>query len=177
MPSYVAFLRAINLGAKRKVPMADLRPALAEAGFTGVATYIQTGNLALTTPLRSVRRVEERLEDLLSARYGFEVPTMAFTTADLAAVYAELLALDPPPFAGPDLTGRFVSFFKDPPPEEPFAAYVSEVDQVVLRGRVAHLWTGGTVLDAPAFRVLSKPLAPGTNRTLKVVRTLVERWC
>ncbi|NHA70009.1 DUF1697 domain-containing protein, partial [Phycicoccus flavus] len=37
MPRYVAFLRAVNVGG-RFVRMADLRAALAEAGFGDVET-------------------------------------------------------------------------------------------------------------------------------------------
>ena len=42
---YIALLRAINVGTGRKVPMADLRALLADAGATGVETYIQSGNV------------------------------------------------------------------------------------------------------------------------------------
>ncbi|HEY9564422.1 MAG TPA: DUF1697 domain-containing protein, partial [Nocardioides sp.] len=49
MPSYVAFLRAINLGAKRKFPKDDPRSAVESAGFTDVETHINTGNVRLST--------------------------------------------------------------------------------------------------------------------------------
>ena len=40
MPTYVAFLRAINLGKNRKFPMADVRRVLTTAGFTDVETEL-----------------------------------------------------------------------------------------------------------------------------------------
>ena len=48
MPRHIALLRGINVGGHRKVPMADLRAALEDAGFEDVKTYVQSGNVALT---------------------------------------------------------------------------------------------------------------------------------
>ena len=55
MPTFIAFLRAVNVG-KRKYPMAELRDALTAAGFEKVQTHIQTGNVVFRTNLRSSRR-------------------------------------------------------------------------------------------------------------------------
>src|SRR5262249_28718132 len=49
MASHVALLRGINLGGRNKVPMAGLRDAVAALGYTGVTTYIQSGNVLFTT--------------------------------------------------------------------------------------------------------------------------------
>ena len=61
MPAYVALLRAVNIG-QRQTPMARVRDALGAAGFTDVQTYIQTGNVLLTSSARSPARVAEQLE-------------------------------------------------------------------------------------------------------------------
>ena len=57
MPTYVAFLRAINLGPTRKFPKADIVAAVEAAGGEDVATYINTGNVRVTLPLRSRAKV------------------------------------------------------------------------------------------------------------------------
>src|SRR3712207_758590 len=93
MPTYVAFLRAINLGATRKFPMARVRSCLEDAGFGDVATHIQTGNVRVTTPLRSRSRVEAELERVFAAAAGFDVPTIVMAPAELAALYAEVRAM------------------------------------------------------------------------------------
>jgi uncharacterized protein (DUF1697 family) len=41
----IVLLRGINVGGHRKVPMAELRDALVDAGFESVRTYIQSGNV------------------------------------------------------------------------------------------------------------------------------------
>ena len=45
MTTYVALLRAINLGPKNKVPMAELTKIFAAARCSDVRTYIQSGNV------------------------------------------------------------------------------------------------------------------------------------
>ena len=70
---HVALLRAVNVG-KRQVRMAQLREWLEEAGFTGVETYIQTGNVLVETPESLATAVRAALEEVLRERTGFEVP-------------------------------------------------------------------------------------------------------
>ena len=50
---FVAFLRAINLGRVNRVPMADLRRGLTDAGFSHVTTHLQSGNVVLKSAKRS----------------------------------------------------------------------------------------------------------------------------
>ena len=45
MTSYVALLRAVNVGGTGKLPMTDLRAMCEEAGFGKVQTYIASGNV------------------------------------------------------------------------------------------------------------------------------------
>ena len=44
--TYAAFLRAINLGARNRIRMADLRALVEGLGFHDVRTYLQSGNVA-----------------------------------------------------------------------------------------------------------------------------------
>ena len=83
--TYIAFLRAINLGAKRKFPKDAIKAAV-EGPVHRVETYINTGNVRLTTPLRSRARVEAALEKAFLEDRGFEVPTIVFTPKELVAI-------------------------------------------------------------------------------------------
>ena len=68
MPTYAAFLRAINLGAIRKFPKAAIKAAVEGAGMTDVETYINTGNVRFTTPMRSRAKIEAALEKAFRGR-------------------------------------------------------------------------------------------------------------
>ena len=77
---YVVLLRGINVGATRKLPMAELRAACGEAGFIDVATYIQSGNVVLTSDA-SAETVAARLERLIAERFELDVPVIVRTVA------------------------------------------------------------------------------------------------
>ncbi len=85
MATYVGFLRAINLGPTRKFPRAAIVRAAERAGFAGVETYINTGNLRFDTSRRSRARIEDALERAFAAEAGFDVPTIVFTPTELRA--------------------------------------------------------------------------------------------
>ena len=90
MPTYIAFLRAINIG-KRKFAKDAIVAACEAAGCTDVETYINTGNVRVTTPLRSRAKVESSLEDAFEDAAGFDIPTVVLTPKELrqVAAYAE----------------------------------------------------------------------------------------
>ncbi len=88
MPRYVAFLRAVNVGG-RFVKMADLRAALVDGGFGDVETHIQSGNVHVSTAMRSPAKVAATLEALLAERAGFEIPAIVRTPRELASLLAQ----------------------------------------------------------------------------------------
>lgn len=173
MPTHLAFLRAINLGAKRKFPKDAIKAACESAGFTDVETYINTGNVRVTSSLRSRAKVEAALEDAFLEAAGFEVPTIVFTPQELTAIADEA--------AGFGHSGRhYVSLLKEPPS----AAAVQKIEEIssaeeVVRvgGRAVHLLLGENYHEAKLTNaVVEKYLGVATNRNLTVVRALAEKW-
>lgn len=177
MPTYVAFLRAINLGAKRKFPKDAIKAAVEAAGGTDVETYINTGNVRLTTTLRSRARVEAALEKTFLADRGFEVPTIVFTPAELVdiAEHADRLWAEHGEPGAPYITLYKVA--PDPAAVAALAAVEVTGERVVVEGRAAH------GLLNPSFqqsRILSsrlfEALGQGTSRNVTVIRALAEKW-
>ena len=178
MPTYVAFLRAINLGKNRKVPMADLRRWLAESGAQEVETHIQTGNVRLRTTLRSRSAVEKYAEDLLADRCGFEVPTIVFTPKELSAVYADAVGLTST--TDPVDVRRYVTLLKEEPPRDAAGvldAWDAGGERAAVRGRAVHWMVPGPLQAAKLSNArIEKLLGVGTTRDLKVISTLADRW-
>ena len=177
MPTYLGFLRAVNVG-KRQYRTADLRAALEGAGYGEVDTHIQTGNVRITSPLRSVAKVTAELEALFLADRGFEVPTIVFTTSDLASLTARAEELH----AEHDPAGQhYVTLYSVPPTAEAAQAVHAlehEGERVVVDGRAAHVLLDGNIHTSKVLA--SKPftaLGQGTARTIKVLRTVTEKWC
>lgn len=85
MSTLIALLRGVNIGS-RQVKMAELRLTFEEAGFKGVSTYIQTGNVLFEATGEPLPLVESRIEDLMKSKFGFDVPTIVVTPEDLAGI-------------------------------------------------------------------------------------------
>jgi uncharacterized protein (DUF1697 family) len=81
MNSYVAFIRAINVGGRAVVRMTDVRDAFVRAGCEGVRTYIQSGNVLFDSAESDVAalsaRVCARLAELTGTKAGMSVRRLA----------------------------------------------------------------------------------------------------
>lgn len=178
MVAYVAFLRAINLGSRRKFPRADLQRVVESVG-TGVQVHLNTGNVLLTSRQRSATAVATTLEKAFAADRGFEVPTVVLTLDELARVAAEAGEVaGQAPFA---VGAHYVSFLKEelaPDAVAAFTAREAKGEIAVVRGRTVHLLVAeeanyrGAKLPGPVER----DLGVATNRNLTVVTELARRW-
>ena len=179
MPTYVAFLRAINLGARRKFPKADVQRVVQETGARDVAVHLNTGNVRLTSRQRSTAAVSKTLEAAFLDDRGFEVPTIVLTLAELAAVAddADEVARQAP-FA---VEAHYVTVLAKEPSEEAVATFTAREapgECAVVRGRTVHLMIDAAdrYHSAKLPGRVEKDLGVGTNRNLTVVRDLAERW-
>ena len=179
MPTYAAFLRAINLGPTRQFPKDEIKAATEAAGFTDVETYINTGNVRLTTSMRSRAKVEAALETSYAANRGFAVPSISFRVDALRQMVDDAEAIDAE--IG-DLGERrhYVSLLKSEPSPEAASAIESastDVDIARVRGRAVHLILGTAYNKTPIGNAqVEKALGIATNRNITVLRALADRW-
>lgn len=179
MPTFVAFLRAVNVG-KRTYPMADLRAALSDAGFEGVETHIQTGNVLLRTRLRSPSKVVDALEKAMLVDRGFEVPVVLLTPEELVGVRDEAVELAADLGGGTQLHGHYVALLAHPP--EPRRARELEArsgpaEQIRVGARAVHLMLGTPFHEAKTGNAeVERHLGVATTRSLTVITKLAEKW-
>jgi uncharacterized protein (DUF1697 family) len=109
--TFVAFLRGINVGGNKKVPMMDLKKALEKAGYENVKTLLNSGNVVLDAPEKNPETVRKNLEALLEKTFTFPVPVLVRT-------FEELVSLeDSDPFKGVKITNDtllYVTFLSGP---------------------------------------------------------------
>ena len=86
---YVALLRGINVGGKRKLKMADLRESVLKIGFKEVSTYIQSGNLFFTAEEKNTAILEEKLAQHLLEEYTYDIPVIIRTAEEIEKVIAQ----------------------------------------------------------------------------------------
>lgn len=177
MPDYIAFLRAINLGANRKFPKADIIAATEAAGMTEVATHINTGNVRFTTSMRSPAKVRAALQDAYLADRGFAVPTVVFTPEEVRAITTRGSELRP---VNRDGERNYVQLFHEPPPQsavEAVEALQFPGERVVVEGRAAYALVssvqGAGVINTKEYAALGE----GTSRTITVLQAITSKWC
>ena len=118
--------------------MPALREALSEAGFDDVRTYVQSGNVVLSSGASS-EAVARKVRKAIADRFGLDVEVVARSRAELAAIVKR----DPLGKVAKDPKRYQVSFLA----AKPEAAAVrkleeaaTEPEQLVVRGREAYAW-------------------------------------
>lgn len=177
MQSTVAFLRAVNVGGKRKFPAADIRRVVEELSFTDVATHAASGNLFFRAPQQSRTALEEKLEAAFLADRGFDVPTVTFSTDEFAAISDDARELAD---AESELERHYVYLLKHeltPAQADAVQERSNDKGRMVVRGRAAHalLYPGyqAGVVDPLGA---AKLLPDATNRNASVIHLLTEKW-
>jgi len=163
MTSFIALLRAVNVGGTGKLPMQDLTGMCESAGFSSVRTYIASGNVIFESKL-SEKKVREELERRLLAYAGKPVSVAVRTAAEMA----EVLARNPFPDAPPN---RTVAIFLDAaPPDTALESISGRTDERIALGQreiyvVYGVDMAGSKLKVPAAKT-------GTARNMNTVAKL-----
>jgi uncharacterized protein (DUF1697 family) len=76
MAKYVAFLRGINVGGNKKVPMAKLKSVLQEFGFQNVRTLLASGNVIFEFKKESLPSLTKKISATLDEAFGFIIPVI-----------------------------------------------------------------------------------------------------
>lgn len=84
--AHVALLRGVNVGGKHRLPMNDLAAIFTEAGCSGVATYIQSGNVVFRAPAARARALPGLVEAAIAERFGFRTPVVIRGAGEMARV-------------------------------------------------------------------------------------------
>jgi uncharacterized protein (DUF1697 family) len=143
--TWVLLLRGINLGARNRVAMVDLRALLEgdEVGGQDVRTLLQSGNAVLRA---RARPDPAALEALLARRTGARAPVVVLSADELRAV-AEAC-----PLAPEDPRRLLVAFLGDPTGDRPRLEALTERDwapeRLALGDRAAYLWLPDGVRNA-----------------------------
>lgn len=178
MPRYIAFLRAVNVGG-RIVKMDALRGYFEDAGFTGVETFIASGNVVFDAKARAGPALEARIEGALTAALGYDVPTFVRPLADVAAAAARHV------FAEQDVAGAgalLVGFLKRPLDAAAvtrLAALNSDQHRFAAPGAEVY-WllqmkqSESTITPVQIERALG---GPTTMRSIVSLRKLVAKHC
>jgi uncharacterized protein (DUF1697 family) len=74
--TYLALLRAINVGRNNKILMSDLTNVFVRVGCNNVQTYIQSGNVIFEAAPELSQRLPDLVRTEIERRFGLQVPTI-----------------------------------------------------------------------------------------------------
>ncbi|WP_267242211.1 DUF1697 domain-containing protein [Streptomyces sp. PR69] len=171
---YAALLRGINVGGRRKVPMAALREVLAALGHTGVGTYLQSGNAVFSSASTDERAIAADLEKAIEDRFGFDVGCLVRSGDYLRAV------IDSCPFPAGSLEGKqlhvtFLSESVAPARLAPVDPQAFLPEEFRLGDRVLYLYLPEGMGRSKLAEALAKPsLFKGVTATSRNWNTVVR---
>jgi uncharacterized protein (DUF1697 family) len=128
MATFVALLRAVNVGGTGKLPMADLKRICATAGFRDIETYIASGNVVFDSDWPSAGS-QAALERELFAYAGKAIGVFMRSAAELRAVLRDN------PFAATDPRRTYVHFLHTSPPRDALATARGRNGEEITLGR------------------------------------------
>jgi uncharacterized protein (DUF1697 family) len=166
MPRQVALLRGINLGARNRVSMPELRELLSGLGHEDVRTLLQSGNVVLTSE-QTGEQLEQALETAIVAELGVEPRVVVRTVKEMAAV------IERDPFGDVADQPKLyqVSFLSEklaPAVKKELEAADVAPERVAVHGREIYAWHPEGIQRSPLAKLL-------TDRKLGVTAT-ARNW-
>ena len=173
--TFVALLRAVNVSGRNRVPMAELRARLEAAGFAGVQTYVQSGNVVFKAASDDPAEHAATIRGLIEREFGGDVGVQVLTATELAQV----AAANPFAVSGSDEKALHVTFLEGPAPVAAFGGLdlpAQPGERAELGGRVVYLYLphgyGRTKLNNAYLERALKTSA--TTRNWRTVLTLAQ---
>lgn len=165
MTTYIALLRAVNVGGTGKLPMQDLKSLCEQQGFANVRTYIASGNVIFDSGKRE-RAIKAALEAALLEYAGKHVGVLVRTAKEMQQV----LAGNPFEKLEPNRTVAY--FLDDPPPKDTLSTIKGALTEEVRLGeREIYVYYGARMADSK----LKIPAAnAGTARNMNTIAKLAE---
>jgi uncharacterized protein (DUF1697 family) len=171
---HIVLSRGINLAGRNRIAMPELREALTRAGFDDVSTYLQSGNVVLSSdapPDEVARACRREIAD----RFGFDIAVVVRSLNELAGVVKRNplagVAIDPKRYQvtfldgelAPDIAGKLEAL--------PF-----EGEEFVVDGREIYAWHPDGVgrSKLASFLVGRRLGVTGTARNWTTVTKLLE---
>jgi uncharacterized protein (DUF1697 family) len=164
MPSYIALLRAVNVGGTGKLPMSELKAMCVAEGFAKVQNFIASGNVVFESKL-SAAKVKATLEKRLQAYAGKPVGVVIRTAEEMAAV----IAANPFPKAPRNWTVAI--FLDEAPPADALRDIRGQYDEGVRLGKREVYVAYGAGMGRSKLKIPAA--AKGTARNINTIAKLV----
>jgi uncharacterized protein (DUF1697 family) len=171
---HILLLRGINLAGRNRIAMPALRDALTATGFEDVRTYLQSGNVVLSSTAKA-DAVVRKAKRLIAKEFGLEIAVVGRTRAQLA----KIVELNPLQKVAKDPKRYQVSFLEAKATRElmrPVEEAAVPPEQVVAVGREIYAWHPGGVGRSQLWALLGSQRlgVTATSRNWTTVTSLLK---
>ena len=174
MSTWIAFFRGINVGGNNALPMKQLVTTFEGIGFTGVRTYIQSGNVVFNCSKATAPQLVKRIGECVSQGFGFEPRVLVLSSAELE----KAAAANPFPQADADPKSLHLFFLERTPDSADIAGLTKlkeKTEAFVIKGKVFYLHApagfGTSKLAVRAEKLLG---TAATARNWRTVRAVID---
>ena len=176
MNSYVALLRAINVGGRNRLHMRELLEDLGGMGLQGVRTHGQSGNVVVHSEETSTSALSERISVAVGRSHGFTPQVLVLKLGELERAVAS----NPYPEAE---SSQLHLYFLAIEPEDPDLVTLestrADTERFTLKGKVLYLHApegiGRSKLAARVERALGVSATARNWRTVSRLLAMAGR--
>jgi uncharacterized protein (DUF1697 family) len=155
MAPQIVLLRGVNLGARNRIAMPELRELLASAGFDDVRTYLQSGNVVLSSDA-AAEHVAHTCRQQIADRFGLDIEVVVRTRDEIAEVVQRNplgeVAVNPKRYQVSFMTAQ-----PDPEVVRKLAAEAVAPEQFVVIGRELYAWHPESIGRSRLWALLAGP--------------------
>ena len=87
---FVALLRGVNVGGNNIISMRELKESFEGIGFEQVTTYINSGNVVFSTKETDSRKLEKKIEQMLSKDFQLDSKVVIRSLAEMEQLVESL---------------------------------------------------------------------------------------
>ena len=170
---FVALLRGVNVGGNNMIRMSELKQSFEAMGFPHVSTYINSGNVIFKTNETDARKLERKIEQMLSRDFQLESKVVLRSLAEMEQLVENL----PRSFGGDSLWRYNVIFLRHTIDSEEILAAVeakSDIEEVLYRPGTL-LWSAqasemnrGNMLKLSSRKIYNDMTVRNLNTTRKL---------
>ncbi len=176
---FVALLRGVNVGGNNMISMSSLKESFEKIGFKQVTTYINSGNIIFKSKEADARKLERKIEQMLSKEYQLDSKVVIRSFAEMAQLVKSL----PPSWEGDSSRKYNVMFLRHSIDSEKILADLpvkNDVEELLYR-QGALLWsaqaselTRSNLVQA-ASRKIYQDITVRNLNTTKKLHELMEK--
>ncbi len=86
MKKFIALLRGINVSGQKIIKMSELKLLFEKMGFHDVQTYIQSGNVILSSKEISGKKLEAKISSGIKNKFYFDVRVIVINSKEIEYV-------------------------------------------------------------------------------------------